>query len=552
MAIEVQDLTTLDPALVQQFDAELTTLVQEANPTLELRSGVLHDLLIHIKAQLDAAIQTNIDRVRRSDSLLEVNADPTLADDEVVDALLSNYNIIRNPGVKAGGTLTIVLSKLIGTVIPNNMSIVISGLEFFPNTTYAARTSPAAIVTDADVLIYQIGVSLFAFDIQLTANLVGAAGNVARASLATLETPPSNFVKAYAKNDFIGGVNADTNATLLAKLEAGLAVKAWSNRPSIEGLLREQPAFENIEFISIIGFGDPEMKRDQHAIWPGSQGGRSDLYLQSQELYQNKTLVKTAVLVAKVGPVGTWQAGIAINDAPGFYQVDRVLLPDQDQTLPGFPATSDVRSIDLISPPSDTLPPPDIVFLVEGTYSRYQAAVVQWQDTITDATALLIGSTKDYNVVVRVMPLVGEIQDFLNGRTQRPPMCDVLVRAAVPCFTTVIFTVNYKKNTPAPSVADIRTAVSSAVNNMGFVGELPRSLIDQVLHDMLDNLVSVVNYTISGTIRRPDGVNVFITDTQKLVIPTDPVNTVTGRTTLFFLQPTDVTVILVAVDTPDV
>lgn len=552
MAITVQDLTTLDPAKVVEFDAELTTLVQEANPTFDLRAGVLHDLLIHVKAQLDAATQTNIDLVRLSNSLAAIEADPTLADDEVVTLLLSNYNIIRNLGEQAGGPLTIVINTLVGVVIPVNADFVINGLLFNPITTYAARTSPVAVVSDSDVLIYPIGVNLWAFDIQVIAAVVGSAGNVPRASTAIPETPPPNFVKAYAKSDFTGGVDPDTTATLIAKLESGLAVKAWSNRPSILGLLREQEDFANILYISIVGFGDPELKRDQHAIWPGHMGGRSDLYLQSQPLYQNLTLLKTASLAAKVGPVGTWQTGIAIGDAPGFYQVDRVLLPDQDQTLPGFPAVSDVRSIDLISPPSDTLPPPDIVVLVEGTYSRYQAAVIQWQDTITDATLLPLGTLKDYNVVLRVMPLVGEIQDFLNGRAQRPPMCDVLVRAAVPCFTTVACTVNYKKNTPAPSIPDMQVAVSQAVNTMGFVGELPRSLIDQVLHDLLTNLVSVVNYTISGTIRQPDGVNVFITDTQKLVIPNDPVDTVTGRTTLFFLKPTDVTITLVAVDTPDV
>lgn len=552
MAITVQDLDTLDPALVAQFDAELTTLVQEANPTFDLRAGVLHDMLIHVKAQLDAATQTNITLIRQSNSLQVVSENPELADDEVVDALLSNYNIVRSLGAKAGGPITIVLDVLIGVVIPQNMTFTINGLEFLPNTTYAARTSPAAIITASDTLIYQIGPALWAFDIQVTAVEIGSAGNVPRASTAIPETEPPHFVKAYAKNDFTGGVDPDTTTTLLAKLEAGLAIKAWSNRPSILGLIREQPDFANILFISVVGFGDPELKRDQHSIWPGHLGGRSDLYLQSQALYQHKTLLLTASLVAKVGPVGTWQTGIAIDDAPGFYTVDRVLLPDQDQTLPGFPATSDVRSIDLISPPSDELPPPDIVALDEGTYSRYQAAVIQWDDTLTDATALPIGTLKDYNVIVRVMPLVGEIQDFLNGREQRPPMCDVLVRAAVPCFTEVEFTVNYKKNTPAPSIPDIQTAVAQAVNTMGFVGELPRSLIDQVLHDLLDNLVSVVNYTLDGTIRQPDGVNVFITDTQKLIIPNNPVNQVTGRTTLFFLRPGDITVTLVAVDTPDV
>jgi hypothetical protein len=552
MAITVQSLSELDATSVVQFDASLTAIVQEANPTFDLRNGVFHDLLIHVKAQLDAATQTNIDKIRQSNSLLAINEDPSLADDEVVDAVLSNYNLTRNLGEKATGTITIVMDMFVGTVISANNLFTISGLTFKPDTTYAARTSSLEVVTASDTLIYQIGVNLWAFDIQVTATDIGEAGNVARATLASPDTDPANFVKAYARSDFTGGVDPDTTASLLAKLEAGLAVEAWSNRPSILGLIRKQPDFADVKAVSIIGFGDPEMKRDQHAIWPGSQGGRSDVYLQSQSLYQNLTIVKTATLISVLGPVGTWQTGITIGDAPGFYQVDRVLLPDVDQTLPGFAVLSDTRSVDLISPPSDELPPPDITVFVEGVYSRYQAAVIQWQDTVTNATLLPLGTTKDYNVVVRVMPLIADIQDFLNGRSQRPTMCDVLVRGAIPCFATVAFTVNYKRNTTPPNVASIQTAVAAAVNDLGFTGKLPRSLIDQVLHDLLTNIVSATGYTLTGSIRRPDGTTVVITDPQELIIPNDPVNTVTGRITLFFLQPADVSVTLVPVAVPSV
>ncbi len=251
--------------------------------------------------------------------------------------------------------------------------------------------------------------------------------------------------------------------------------------------------------------------------------------------------------------MGTWQVGIGLNDAPGFYDMLKALLTTQDQSAAGFPPATDVRSIDLISPPSDTLPPPDIVEVIEGVYSRYQAAVITFVDTITDATALTVGvSTQDYNIVLRTMPLVAEIQDFLNERSQRPPMNDVVVKAAMPCFTDVEFTVNYDSDTPAPDEEEIQRAVADAVNSQGFTGSLARSLIDQALHDLLDNLVSVTDYTLNGTIRNPDGTTTFITDSQELLIPDDFPNMISGRTTLFFLQPTDMTVTLNAVDTPDV
>lgn len=550
MPIQVEDLTTLDPTLVAQADAELTTLLQEYNPDIELRAGVFHDQLLHLKGILDAATQTNINRVRQSNSLQVVTEDPTLADTEIVDALLSNYNIVRNPGTQATGSVTIVISQLLATVIPAGSVYTINGLEFAPIETFAGRTSPSSVLTPNDILIIQTGPSEYAFSVPMTALVIGAASNVLRASQATPDTEPAMFVKAFAKSDFTGGTDADTNEQLISRLASGMAIEAWANRPSIEGLLRKQETFANIKNLSIVGFGDAEMLRDQHSIWPGSLGGRTDIYLRSQELYEHQVLVKTATLVAKVGPLGTWQVGIGLDDAPGFYLVDRVLLPSVDQSGAGFAVTSDVRSLDLISP---TLPPPDLVDLTEGVYSRYQAAVVQFDDTVTDATALPLLSTQDYNLVMRVMPLVGEAQDFLNERTQRPPAGDALVKAPVPCFTVVSFTVNYDASTATPSTTAIQNAVASAVNNMGFTGTMASSLISQTLHDLLTNLVSVTSISMSGTIRRPDATNVAVgPSSQQLLVPSDPANLVTGRTVAFFLRPNDVTATLNAVDVPDV
>lgn len=548
MTITVQDLTTLNPALVTQFDAELTTLVQEENPTFDLRAGVFHDLLIHVNAQLNAAIQTNINIIIQSNSLQAIQANPALSDVTVVGALLSNYNIVDNPGAEATGTVTFIINQLIGVVIPSTMVLTINGLTFNPNITYAARTSSLSIITSSDTLIYPIGTNLWAFDIQATATAIGSDGNVTRSTTVTPDVAPPNFVKAYVKSDFTGGVDADTTQTLIAKLEGGQAIKAWSNRSSILGLLRDQPNFANILNGSIIGFGDPEMDRDQHSIWPGHLGGRSDLYLQSQPFYQDVTVQKTATLLSKSGSVGLWQTSLILSDAPGFYSVDRVLLTAVDQSTPGFQVSSDVRSFDLSSPPSNTLNPPDIVTVVEAAFSRYETSTIQWYDTITNAAPLSIGATAPYNVILRVMPLIDQVQDFLNARTNRPPMCDVLVRGAIPCFTTMAFTVNYNSNLAAPDVPTIQTAVANAVNNIGFTGELPISLINQTLHNLAINLLSVTGYTLIGTILQPDLTLVIITDPQLLVIPNNPTDTITSRTTLFFLNPTDVSVTLVPVD----
>jgi hypothetical protein len=551
MSVDVKDLGTLDAGKVAQFDASLTALIQEYNPTIDVKSGTFHDLVLHLKAILDAADQTNIDLVVQSSSLQAVKANPLLADPTILTTLLSNYNITASAGTKASGNVTVVLSALVGTTITAGSTFTINNISFVSPVTYVGRTSSALVVGTNDVLISQVTSTTYAFTIKLNAVNVGLAGNATQNSVVTPTTPPAYFTNAYVTTDFTGGTDADTNQTLLNKLESGLGIGAWSNRVTVGSLITKQTAFANVVNMSIIGFGDPEMLRDQHAIWPGSLGGRCDLYLRSQPLYATKLLSKTATLISKNGAVGTWQFGIGRDDAPGFYKVSKILLPALDQTGSGFQPTVDARSLDL----TGVSGVPDLVSTLvnEGIYSRYQASTINFIDTLTDATGLTINSsTNVYNVYVLAMPLIADLQTFLLTRDVAPPMCDVLVKAPIPCFISLSLTVNYKTGTTPPVTSAIQAALATAVNGLEFPGSLAASFINQTLHDLLTNLVSITGLTMTGVIRKPDGTSTTITDSSLLTIPNDYPNMTSGRTVALLLNPTDITISLVATAVPSV
>lgn len=544
--VTVTDLSTLSQDSVDKFQQVLNELIQEYQPLVDVTGGLFEDLLLHLKAVLDAATQQNIDLVRQSNSLYEVNLNPDLADPTILRNLLSNYNLTANPGTKATGPITVILNDEIGTVVLEDALFTISGLQFRSPITYAIRTDPLEILSPTDILLVPTTTGQYSFTINIDAVDVGSAGNVIRGLQVVPDQPPASFAQAYVQTDFTGGTDVSTNQELVTALAAGLAIGAWSNRINIQSLITKQEEFSTINpnNISIIGFGDPEMIRDQHAIWPGAQGGRSDLYLRSQPLYQNIAFTKTATLIAKVGPVGTWQFGIGRDDAPGFYRVSKVLFPDQDPNDPGFAPTSDVRGFDL----SGVVGPPDIINATEATYSRYQTAVIQFDDTVTDATALVVGvATKDYQVVTQAMPLVAEVQDFLLGRDVRPPMCDAEVKGVIPCFTTVACTVNYDNTTTPPTVAAVQNAVADAVNGLVYPGSLAASFIDQAIHNAFPNVESVTGFLITGTVRRINGTTTFLSNAVIITIPAVNSLMQSGRTVAFFLEPSSVSVTLVPV-----
>ena len=79
MGITVSKLDELTTTDVEQALELVTQLVQESNPDLDVRRGVLHDLVLYYSAVLAAAKDEEISRVRRSLSLQEITADPTLS-----------------------------------------------------------------------------------------------------------------------------------------------------------------------------------------------------------------------------------------------------------------------------------------------------------------------------------------------------------------------------------------------------------------------------------------------------------------------------------------
>ena len=66
MDLYIDDLLSLDPELVGQIQDEMTQKLSEAYPEIDLQRGVLHDVALHLGSVILAALETRIDRVRRS------------------------------------------------------------------------------------------------------------------------------------------------------------------------------------------------------------------------------------------------------------------------------------------------------------------------------------------------------------------------------------------------------------------------------------------------------------------------------------------------------
>ncbi len=540
MPLKIASLAELSQTSVATMVAELTQLMQERHPEVELTRGVFHDLVLYFNAALNAAVQENIDRILQSKSLLQIISNPALAEPELVDQVLSNYNITRDNGTPATGIMTVILNLPTATAIVGSVSGSAGDVTFSTTDSFTALPPDAIATQPSDRIMLEVGDGTYAVNVPVQANTVGIAGNLIRGAELTANFIPNNVLKMYATADFIGGKDANTNEQYVGKLAAGLAAKTIGGRKSYESLILAQPAFQNTLHISVLGCGDAEQQRDQHSLFPISGGGKIDIYAQT-----NSRAVETDhMLLATYVGNQVWQVALPRDTAPGFYEVTRISLP-ADLASSGYAITSEIRSADL----SDLPFVPDIRFLHESAYTRYQTAIVRFTDTDTPRAGLTANTSKARYAVTTVgMPLIAELQDFLTSRDVRARGADTLVKAAVPCFTKISFQIRVEANTPVTAEIELamKQAIVKAVSAVGFSGQLHASLVTNAAQQFLTGRQAIGEIDMIGRIRRPDGTLTYVRNSEILTIVADNERLVTGRTVSFLLGINDISISSVA------
>jgi len=537
MGLKVTDISQLDPDVVTQAQAELSELIQERYPEVELSRGVIHDIVAFMAGGISGGVnQTEVNNVLDARSLLVLNENPTLADDDLVDDVLSNFMIERKIGTRAKGEMTLVYEGSTSVVISANSTYTANGQNFTVDYPIVANPPGSPASSFDQRTLEPRGDGSYEFTVPITANDVGEAGNVRQNTKFTPETIPSRFATAYASNDFQGGTATEDNENLINRLDEGIPAKVMQGRQNIIALFKSLPALADTLHYSIIGYGDPEMERDQHWIFPVSGGGRVDIYARPALTPQSVALRKECVLVQKLGGGGVWQFALNRDDAAGFYQVSQIRRPDDPTDIAGFEVVYDDRGYDL---GSDSFIP-DIKTAVEAAYTRYQTAVIRFQDTATSVVDLAIGDTADYSVAVQAMPLITELQAFAVDADHANIMADVLVKACVPCFLSINCDVIKDTGETAPDLDPIKQALASMVNNLDFPGVLYASQITDLIHDYLEGSMAVSAVDMHGMIRRPDGTRAVIRDKHELWLPDSPSTLVTGNTATFILYAEDI------------
>ena len=126
--------------------------INEAFPNLDLTPGSVHrDIIVNLYAALEQRIRGELDKTLKSNSLLEITKDPSIADDDQVDRVLSNYNIVRSGGSKAEGYIKVVVEADETSLVPIGTWFTMNSLDFKASSSVRAVTEGSIFLCSTSV-----------------------------------------------------------------------------------------------------------------------------------------------------------------------------------------------------------------------------------------------------------------------------------------------------------------------------------------------------------------------------------------------------------------
>lgn len=539
MAIRVKSLDELSSDLTQQNQAFMSELLNAAYPQLDTNRGVIHDLICFLSGGLIAGVsKTELDRAYDSRSLLAVASNPELFDADILDHILSNFLLTRTSASSAAGTITVVVSDNVTTVIPSDLQWSVGSLLVSTLYPVVARTYGSDIISTNDRPLIARGDGTYEFTVPVVAVEPGISSNLKANSGAVPGSPVPRFVKAYVSADFVGGRDVETVPDLLAKIAKSVPAKVAAGGDNLTRVLAVESGFTHADF-SVVGFGSTSQLRDKRTPFPVSSGGRVDVYARTSPSLVSATKSKLCQLVVLEDTTATWQTVISRADYPGHYRVASVVDPKLTSGgIDGPSIVSYTRTYDQTAAEAAH----DVQSAAEAFLSVYQSGLLTFKQTVP-ANSLAIGATAIFDVLLEGQPGIDTLQQIADSPEHRCWNSDVLLKAAVPANVFVDLIVSQSSVALSDTdKANIQAAAANAAGVAGFPGRLYVSAVIQAAVAKLPAGVSLRSATVFAKVLQNDGTTFALTGDQILQIPTLPDKGVAPATTSFFSHATNVTV----------
>jgi hypothetical protein len=525
-------------AEIQAAELFVSQYLTDLFPTMDFVKGsVLYNMVVRPTAMIYLICRSGWDTLRITQSLAAVIKNPELASDEIVNAILSNFQITRRIGSLSTGRVKMVFSKETTQTISTSVVFKTSeGLEFKPSSTFRIISEPK---DPMDLKLVNSGVGQYYAIVPVVASSRGADYQIRDGIPLFTSLSSSFFVAASSFGNFVGGSEDETNEALIARLPEAMAVKNLSSRLSISSTLKS--AFSDILDVSTQGASSPVMARNSHNLFGVKMGGFADIYIKSASGILNGQVSLAASLVEIVGTTkAVYLVTVGKDLFPGHYFINSV--KSSAESISSYFIQSQVKSLDATDGWGNIIPESE-----EGAYSVYQESAVYFEIDYDSSLGTSPGDQFESSITVAVevsyVQGIGDIQALVSDREEGIILADYLVKAAVPCFITLP-TITVEASSYSKAV-EVRRAIYNYITGL--------SIGDQLrLDEMIVKIKSVgevksvkLPISIRGTIFCPKGGTLDISSNGDLSVPYRPDLLVVAQNTTFFIELSDINVAVI-------
>lgn len=453
--VTAAELAGASSADVAAARAVLSSYLQSLYPNLSLRVGPLADLVLGPSADALAAIEY---RAEAEASSLDPEA--ALAsgvyDADVLASALAGRGVTRREATTASGVAALHFSDATTRTVPAGFQFETADGVLFKTSDAVRLLAPTATtVLSGDALLVADPAGGYTGVVPIVAVDVGASGNRTAGTGLTASASLSGLTTAVVAEDLTGGADEETDAELLARLPSATAPRTTASREGAEAVVRD--AF-NFSAVTLLGFGDDGMRRGR-SVLTSQTPGRLDVRVRTSDAPGRLRVRVTATL--EDADLGIWRFPLVVDDAPGWFLVEKVLPADAALTAVGYSLVAlptpgyDISAADL---------GPDVRSAVDATLSSYATATVRFTDTDT-ATGDLTEevSTRAYDAIVRYVPGVAEAQAACDSPSAAAAGGDCVVRAAVPVLVSVTAVATLATGASL-TTDELQTAIAAAIN----------------------------------------------------------------------------------------
>ena len=522
--------------LVQQF-------LQEYDPTLNVsKTSTIYETWVRPSAIFYLMNKSQSQALQATQSIKGIQENPDLASDATLDAILSNDGIVRRMGSKAYGRVRVNLSAPSLLSVPSGTTFTTaSGLAFQTQDSYVISLT-ASGVGELPLYTTDDAGSQYYFLLPVVASDSGLAYQLPDMTELTSSAAFAGLVSSFAFGDFQGGLNDESNDSLIARIPEAKSVRNLTSRLAISSAIKEN--FPSVIDVSVQGMADPAMLRNADNILSFKAGGYVDIYARTSSsiLFDTVTLVAEKIdETVPNQPIYSVQLGR--GNFPGHYYV-RSIVPTGATTLSTYSIVAESRGLD-VTPAVDGRLVNHLSIPSQGAYSSFQTNTIHFRVEMSDAeVAAGIPDSLSVSVEVAYLPTIADLQEFVSGTgTDSIVGADYLVRAPIPCIVSLsTITVEAVAGT---SAQDIRAAVYEYLNSVPMGQPIRVDVIISTIKQVAGVKYVRLPITVYGEIMTPAGTIMEISSNNLLDVPFFPLQQVVPETVAFFASVSDIPISLI-------